>query len=329
MQPPVSAHLIPPPRGNDVVFVTGAAGFIGRHVVSGFKRSGWRVAGFGRSEPPQDGLDLAQADLWCGGQQHAKALIQAGRQLGPPAALVQAVGSPSVGASFTDPAADFVSTVGTLKASLDFIRAQAPGARLVLLSSAAVYGRASQGLIDEYTPIDPISPYGLHKLMAEGLAQGWAELFGLDVAVLRLFSIYGPGLRKQLLWDVARRLSEDPSRLELSGTGEELRDFLYVDDAVRLIGVAATYPKNGRPLLLNGGAGEGTSVRTAVERLAAALRVRPMLAFNGEVRPGDPASLVADISAARRMGFEPLVGLGAGLTRYGAWVRQDLAEATG
>ena len=150
--------------------------------------------------------------------------------------------------------------------------------------------------------------------------------FGLDAVVLRFFSLYGPGLRKQLFWDLARRVQAGERRLELSGRGDEARDFLFVDDAVALIGLAAAMPPSTALRTLNAGRGEGISVRTAAETLVRALGSEVAVGFTGETRPGDPASLVADISEARRLGFAPRIGFEAGIGRLAAWIRTPAAQ---
>ena len=302
--------MVPKPRGSGAAFVTGAAGFLGGAVAAALVRAGWRVAGF----------DLARG--WAGGCAHwitgevrRDTLARAAGEIGAPELVFHAAGGSSVGASLADPEGDLARTVGSLRETLAFLEADAPGARLIYPSSAAVYGAASADALAETSPLAPMSPYGQHKLQAE------AEIAaaGLPAVILRFFSLYGPGLRKQLLWDLARRLASRPARLELSGTGEELRDFLYVDDAVRLVGLAAEAWASGEPLILNGGRGEAISVRRVAETLAGALGADAAIGFSGETRPGDPACLVADVSQARALGFEPQVGFEDGVRRFARW----------
>lgn len=296
--------------GSGVVFVTGAAGFLGGAVAAAFVRAGWRVAGF----------DLAAG--WAGGCAHwvtgglqRDSLARAAEEIGAPELVFHAAGGSSVGASVADAEGDFARTVLSLRETLGFLQQAAPQARLVYPSSAAVYGAASSAPLPESAPLKPISPYGRHKLQAE------AEIAasGLEAVILRFFSLYGPGLRKQLLWDLARRLATGPSELELSGTGEETRDFLYIDDAVRLVGLAASLEVAKSPLFLNGGRGEPITVRRAAEALARALGRHAAIGFSGETRAGDPAALVADVSMARSLGFLPESDFEAGAAAFARW----------
>lgn len=299
------------------VIVTGAGGFIGSHVVAGLAARGWRVAAAGRQ-----GLDCGKADIRRWGQIDRAMLSEIAEQLGQLDAIVHCAGGSSVGASLKDPAADFERTVMSTAHVLEFIRIAAPRTRLVLLSSAAVYGAANVEPLHEDLPKLPISPYGAHKACAENLVASWVEQFGLSATALRLFSVYGPGLRKQLLWELSRRAISGENPLTLFGTGEERRDFLAVADAVELI-ARAVDPSALPPPVINGGTGHGTSVRELADALIGALGCTTDLRFNGEVKPGDPTTMVADMRRANEFGFTPSVSFEQGLADYAAWVRRE------
>jgi UDP-glucose 4-epimerase len=186
------------------------------------------------------------------------------------------------------------------------MRLDAPRARLVAVSSAAVYGSGHTGAITEDAQTEPFSPYGYHKLMMESLCRSYGASFGLNSVVARLFSVFGPGLRKQLLWDTCVRLETGEQPLVLGGTGDELRDWTDVRDVVRAIaGLPAEASPKARPL--NVGTGIATPVRQVATWLAEAFHGSgPMVdvRFSGQSRPGDPFSLVADGSRLAALGFE-------------------------
>ena len=298
--------MVPAPWGSGVAFVTGSAGFLGSAVAGALVRAGWRVAGF----DVNPGWPAGCAH-WTTGEVHRDGLAIAAAEIGTPEIVFHAAGGGSVGDSVANPEADFARTVLSLRETLAFMAANAPEVRLIYPSSAAVYGAAEPGPVDETAWLQPISPYGRHKLQAEfDIAT-----FGANAVVLRFFSLYGPGLRKQLFWDLAKRLAARPAQLELSGTGEELRDFLFIDDAVRLVGLAATNPS----AILNGGRGQAVTVREAAATLARALGSEARIGFSGQARAGDPLALVADTAAARRSGFEPEVDLEEGVGRFARW----------
>ena len=305
-----SDDLAPPPYGSGVAFVTGAAGFLGGAVAAAWVRAGWALAGFDTTPGWAQGCAH-----WVTGEVHRDALARTAGEMGPPEIVFHAAGGSSVAASVADPDGDFARTVLSVRETLAFLKAEAPTARLIYPSSAAVYGAASTGRLNEAAPLEPISPYGRHKLQAETEIAG----SGSDAVILRFFSLYGPGLRKQLLWDLARRLAARPAQLELSGTGEEQRDFLFVDDAVRLVSLASGLNVERTTLILNGGLGEAITVRRAAKTLAQAIGQEVALGFSGETRAGDPAALVADISKARGLGFSPQVTFEDGARRFARW----------
>src|SRR5262249_9155743 len=114
-----------------------------------------------------------------------------------PDLVIHCAGSGSVGFSFDNPAQDFRRTAETTLEVLEYTRTCAPETALVYPSSAAVYGKAVTTPIRVGSPLSPISPYGVHKKVAEDLCRSYGQTFRLRIALVRIFSAYGPGLRKQ------------------------------------------------------------------------------------------------------------------------------------
>jgi len=154
----------------------------------------------------------------------------------------------------------------------------------------------------------------------------YARNFGLRVAVVRLFSVYGPGLRKQLLWDVCGRLAAGADVLELGGTGAELRDWFHVEDAARLICLAAERAAS-EPLLVNGGTGVAVPVRDIAQGLVEAMGRPVPVRFSGQSRHGDPERLVADTQRMQALGFAPQRGWREGLAEFAAWYQSQGSAA--
>jgi UDP-glucose 4-epimerase len=297
--------------------VLGAAGFVGRHTARALAAAGYEVVGIGhgtwlRDEWREWGLrDWHVADV------SLEALLT---YAGEPEVLVQCAGSGSVAFSMTHPAQDFRRSVDSTLAALDFVRLHAPVCRVVLPSSAAVYGTAERMPIMVADPLRPESPYGVHKKIAEDLCRSYARTFGVRAAIVRLFSVYGAGLRKQLLWDACTKLTQGEA--QFAGTGEELRDWLDVQDAAALLVAAGAHASIDCPVV-NGGIGEAASVRTVVEGLARELGVAPQPIFSGARRGGDPVGYEADIGEALSWGWKPERSLTDGLAAYAAWFLEE------
>jgi UDP-glucose 4-epimerase len=321
-----SSLVFPAPAGSGVALVTGAAGFIGQHVAMALRRGGWTVGAIGHARPGIEAAFAAAGIDWWPCAVSADALRTAVGHMGAPELVIHAAGGASVGESLADPQRDHGRSVASTRAVLEALRTLSGGPRFVLLSSAAVYGTGLPMVEDR--PLSPLSPYGRHKQMAEDLVRRAAVDDGLDTAVVRLFSVYGPGIRKQLLWELARRLLARPTDITLYGQGDETRDFLFVDDAVAVLGCLAQAPRSATTRIVNGGTGRPVTVRALAETLCQALGVTTRIAFNGEVRAGDPKTMVADMQRAAALGFAPVVPIEDGIPRFATWAKAELC-ATG
>ncbi|MGD9669409.1 MAG: NAD-dependent epimerase/dehydratase family protein [Hyphomicrobiaceae bacterium] len=304
------------------ILVTGARGAIGRHVVRAARERGHVVSGLGHGAWSGD-AELPAIDAWLNGEVSADNMSTLVRQLGVPGAIIHLAGGSHVGSSIAQPAEDFQRTVVAAQRVLEWIRTCAPGTKLVIASSAAVYGAGHDGPIGEDAPYAPVSPYGTHKAMIEMMAHGYARQFGLQVASLRIFSVYGPGLRKQLIWEVVNRLMRGEWQITLGGTGNEQRDFVEIADAAAMLLDAVALASPAAPAI-NCSSGEPTTVRELSAHLAAHFP-GTSFTFSGKSRPGDPVSLVGNDSLARALGLSVAFPLEAGLVATVAWIKSTLS----
>jgi nucleoside-diphosphate-sugar epimerase len=300
------------------VLVTGAGGFIGSSVVRALLLRGATVRALAAA-PGQETLELppevtpVHADIEDSG-------TLAGLVTGVDVAIHLA-GPPSVAASF-QAALEYgrVHTTGTL-VMLEACRvAQVP--RFVYVSSAEVYGRPEVNPVSEDHPLRPRSPYAASKAAAEQFVGAYARAFGAQTVVLRLFSVYGPGLplRSVIGTILGQVLSED--EVVLADLGP-VRDYCFLDDVVEGVLLAASAPCPGASTF-NLGSGTGTSVGDL-----AALAVRlggrrlPIRSDPSRRRPAaaDIDHLVADRTRAEAvLGWSPAVPLEDGLSRTLTWL---------
>ena len=208
-------------------------------------------------------------------------------------------------------------TVSTTAAVLEFVRLHAPEARTVFLSSAAVYGSVSRVPIEETDPLCPVSPYGIHKKIAEDLCASFGRC-DVKSAIVRLFSVYGPELRKQLLWEASWRISRNENGF--SGTGREVRDWIHINDAVGLLLRAGDQASAECPVV-NGGTGEGIAVGEVLKELFRAFGRTDEPLFSGQARPGDPPRYIADARRVHAWGWRPTVEWHEGVYDYVRWFK--------
>lgn len=303
-----------------VTWITGARGFLGRHLAHRLK--GGRqavVAGLGHASATTPS-ETSNLDVWVEASVSECGLDELARRTGPPDEVYHLAGGSSVGLSLHEPAADFRRTVDGTFELLDWVRRNSPTARVLMTSSAAVYGDRYFDRIPVDAPTHPYSPYGYHKRLAELLGESYCQNFGLRIAVVRLFSVYGPGLRKQLLWDLCNRLSAAPPKIQLAGTGDETRDWLFVDDAVTMLRAVMTRPEPNCTYV-NGGTGVGTKVRDIAALVCDAWDANVEVEFTGSSRTGDPFSLVADTTSTSAYMEGAYVAVDDGIRKFVEWYR--------
>lgn len=231
---------------------------------------------------------------------------------------INASGSAHVGFSFEHPEIDFELNVLNVHKLLVAIRTYQLSCRFINFSSAAVYGNPARLPIAESDPTGPLSPYGFHKLQSELLIKEYYKFFGVKGCSLRVFSAYGPGLKKQLFWDL-RNKSTGNNEVALFGSGNESRDFIYIDDLVQAVGCIMHNAKfEGE--WYNIASGTETMVKDAVETFFGHLNPSIRIHFSGEEKTGDPLNWLADISLISKLGFEPKTSIVHGLLNTVTWM---------
>ena len=300
------------------LLVTGGGGFLAYYFATEFREAGWRVLGLGRGRPAQP--EIFDGDFW---EVRLPSLeLRDYFQRVRPDLIINTVGTSSIAFSMEQPSVDLEQNVLDFHHLLDQLRLSGCGARVLQLSSAAVYGQPDVFPITEATPLRPVSPYGFHKWQAELAAREFHEIYGLAVCNLRIFSAYGAGLRRQVIWELCRKAHETGC-LTLEGTGLEERDFFHGRDVAR---AARLIAENGR---FDGGAynlAEGVSRR--IDEVArcigeiAGLKDEPT--FAGLSRPGNPAIWRVQPTRLQELGFSSKVAWESGLKENVEWCLKQL-----
>ncbi|WP_435552412.1 NAD-dependent epimerase/dehydratase family protein [Natrinema sp. CGMCC1.2065] len=192
-------------------------------------------------------------------------------------------------------------------------QARQEDARVVVASSAAVYGHPAELPVSEAAPTDPTSPYGVQKLALDEYARLYAELYDLPTVALRYFNVYGPRQQGPYSGVISTFLeqarADEPITIE--GDGQQSRDFVHVSDIVRANLRAAVTDAVGEAY--NIGTGERTTIRELAETVRDATGSSSSIVHR-EPRPGDIRHSGADTTkTARELGFEARVGLESGI----------------
>jgi UDP-glucose 4-epimerase len=292
------------------ILILGSQGFIGSHLVNFFKNKSYSVTGCDLIEsstqrytyhkvsilsPDFDSVFLDQSFDVC----------------------INASGSGNVPYSITHPLSDFEGNTFAVAKTLDTIRKHNPSCRYVHISSAAVYGNPQQLPIKETVNLAPLSPYGFHKVMSEIICKEYYQLFNIPMVIIRPFSVYGNGLKKQLLWDTCQKLHADKC-ISLFGTGRETRDFLHISDLFQIIKkIMDNSPFECN--IYNAATGTETTIRQIADIFQKNFPGQKQILFSEEVKKGDPINWKADISLVTKLGFIPKAILNNSIVDYITW----------
>lgn len=311
----------PPPPGR--VAVLGGCGFIGSHTCRALAGAGHPVRIFDKVyaqrrlvEDLGDRVEIVEGDI--ARPDDVLAALEGAET------VVNLVHTTVPGSSMLDPAYDVESNV---VASVRWL-SRLPGTgvrRIIFVSSGGtVYGPPQSALVDERHPTDPISSYGITKLAIEKYVAMYAAMSGIDYLILRPSNVYGEGQHLHIGQGIIGVLADRALRgeeLEVWGTGESLRDYLYVEDFVaavtRLIGYA------GPRRVFNVSSGRGHSVRDIIAVLQRQLGSLPEITY-APARSFDVPVNVLDSSLLRaETDWEPRVPLEEGVARVVRWVERE------
>jgi UDP-glucose 4-epimerase len=307
--------------------VTGAAGFIGSHLVDALLAGGHAVVGvdcFNDNYAAADKhANLAQAHAHDAFELITGDLVEldAERLIEPCDVVFHLAGEPGVRGSWGKRFDRYTRhNVAATQRLLEAMADAGDGKRFVYASSSSVYGDALTLPTPEDATPRPLSPYGVTKLAAEHLCVLYGEEHGVNTVALRYFSVYGPRQRPDMAF---RRFCEaivDGRPIEVYGDGRQSRDFTFVGDIVAgtcAAGFASTTP--GR--VYNLGGGGSVSVNRTLEMLAA-LAGRPLDVRHTPREDGDVADTGADTTrAGTELSWQPKTTLEAGLAAELDWVQ--------
>jgi len=303
--------------------VLGAGGFLGGALAAALCDRGAVVRGYGRLANP-DARDERIA--WSNAEfsdASSLASVLDGQQ-----AVFHCIGSSLPATSNGDPAGALLDDVyGTLKL-LDLCVASGVTKVVFASSGGTVYGVPPRVPTPESAPTNPISAYGINKLVVEKYLALYRRLHGLDYRVLRIANPYGPGqspLRPQGVVASMVRAALTGAAVEIWGTGEVTRDFLYVDDVVDALLRSAEY--DGPERIFNVGSGVGRTVNDLLAAVQDAFGGAPFAVVRKPARIADVPVSVLDATLARRaLGWEPKTGLREGILQTAAWMRGALTD---
>lgn len=299
------------------ILILGSEGFIGQNLVRFFEEKGHSVYGvdiinYSRGTYKYHKILSISTDL--------KVILEDTKF----DVCINAAGSGNVSFSISNPTTDFTANTADIIFFLENLRMYQPSCKYLHISSAAVYGNPNKLPIAEDYTSNPISPYGFHKLMSEIICKEYAQIYKLQIAIIRPFSVYGIGLKKQLLWEISNKLKLADT-VELFGTGNETRDFIHVNDLCSLMNCII---ENGtfNCDIYNAASGKEISIKAIAEIFELCYSGRKQITFSSMVRDGDPLNWCADIKKIQALGYKPANDIKKGIEQYINWFNKVISE---
>ena len=312
------------------ILITGAAGFIGSHVAERLLERGDQVTGVDDFntyyEPAIKRRNVAQALVHPNYTLHETdicdepGIMDLFRQTRPDV-VVHLAARAGVRPSLTDPNLYHrVNVIGS-QHILDACRS-IDLSHLVFASSSSVYGGCTEVPFRENNPVHrPISPYAATKRMNELQAHVYSHVYGLNVTMLRFFTVYGPRQRPDMAIHKFTQLILNGEPVPVFGDGSSARDYTYIDDI--LDGVIKAVDKPFRYEIFNLGESHTTRLSELVDLIARHVgkpaKIKPL-----PPQPGDVEITYADIEHARQLlGYSPKTSMDEGVGRFVAWYRRQ------
>jgi UDP-glucose 4-epimerase len=305
---------------NTNVIVTGGAGFIGSHLVDVLANHGAVVTVIDNLQSGKwSNLSHVSGISFITGDVTDRVQIDKIFKDICPDYIFHFAANASVPGSVEHPDYDFDANAGGTYNVFRACRDLTGLKKVVLASSAAVYGEPAELPIRETTALRPISPYGFSKLSSEHVMNCHHSVYGVPGVAARIFNAYGPRMARFVILDFLRKLGQNPNVLSVLGSGQQVREFTYVRDAVSAFLHLAAHGECGQAYNVSGGA--PMSILDLASRIIDARGLANVckIETTGASWIGDAQRWTTDTSRLQSLGFAPEWNIDRGLEETIAW----------
>ena len=205
---------------------------------------------------------------------------------------------------------------------INFIRKTQKKTKIIFMSSYSIYGNDFKDRISEKFSTKPVSTYAVNKKKAENLLLNFSKKYKLDLMILRIASLYGDGLKKQLIYDACSKISKGLNNFY--GTGREKRDFIHITDLVNIV-LYFCLKGFSNTNIMNCGSGKGRRIKDVLKLISSGFNMRNEIIFNRKKLNSNPIDLISNIQQLKRIGIKPNKNFRVGIKQYVKWFKRNIS----
>lgn len=291
------------------ILITGAEGFIARNLSNLLKKNGHIIYGIGTKKFNREISKKFSYRILVNKKISIRNLKKNFKNID---LIIHCAGSALVGLDANN---DYKKNYLTTKIILDFTIGLKKKPKIIFMSSYSVYGDLYTRAISEDSPTKPSTTYAYTKKLSEDILINFSNLYNLDVVILRLASVYGEGLTKQLIFDACKKIANN--RPNFFGRGIEIRDWIHVSDVCNLVLKIINKDFNSNSII-NCGSGKGYKIKYLINLIKKNIKTKNRIKFFKSKKTG-PKVLITNIEIAKKYNWTPKVNLKTGILNYIKW----------
>lgn len=293
------------------ILITGAHGFIARHLSNILSKKKFNVYGIGNKKKNLNkNIKLSYKKL-----SNKKINFNNLKNFKSLDIIIHCAGTGTVRSSNKE---HLLKNYITTKSLIKFCKSIKEKPKIIFLSSYSIYGEKYNRPIKEYFKTNPKSCYSKTKKKSEDALIKLKNSHKINIKILRLASIYGNGIEKQLLFDVCKKIQNNSG--DFYGTGDEVRDWMHISDLGSLI-LKIIRANDRKNTIINCGSGKGQKVKFIINKIKRGLKSKVKISFTKK-DSNHPKFLVVNNNIARTYNWNPKININEGITQYINWYKK-------
>ena len=296
------------------ILITGSNGYIAKNIAKKLKKKNFNVYGIGRGKWRKEDykkwgyLNQINSNLT------KKNLSKYNFKFD---FIIHCAGSGLVGLKRKE---DFVNNVKSTMSLIDFIEKNQNKTKIIFMSSYSIYGNNYKNPISEKCATKPVSIYAINKKKAENLLLNFSKKSKSHLMILRIASLYGDGLKKQLIYDACSKISKGINNFY--GSGREKRDFIHISDLVNIVLYFCTKGFSNANII-NCGSGKGRQIKDVLKLISSSFNMKNKIIFNRIKLNSNPINLISNIGQLKKTGVKPNKNFRIGVKQYVKWFKRN------